>query len=194
MRKQLLMALESEANWACALCNGALCCIPIKRWLNCHNRVLTRFIAWITALGGKRWLLSCKATFHLHTSELVNVYGAQESIPPAYVAWRAGTPKRVVGPAARQAGNRFLVALKGLQIRALVNRRLYVNYIKDEEPSSFIFKSSCPPFFHHQKDKMMGEKSFVHTLKRRGNGGGPLCVHCTLYYTANEILGVPRGA
>jgi hypothetical protein len=26
----------------------------------------------------------------------VNVYGAQESIPPAYVALRAGTTKRVV--------------------------------------------------------------------------------------------------
>jgi hypothetical protein len=107
---------------------------------------------------------------------------------------RAGTPKRVVGPAACQAGNRFLVALKGLQIRALVNRGLYVNYIKDEGLSYFIFKSSCPPFFNHQKDKMMGKKSFVHTLTRRGNGGGPLCVHCTLYYTANEIIGVPWGA
>jgi hypothetical protein len=38
----------------------------------------------------------------------LNVYGAQESIPPAYVAW---------GPA-RHAGNSFLGSLKGLQIRA----------------------------------------------------------------------------
>ncbi len=42
----------------------------------------------------------------------VNVYGVQESIPketipPAYVAWQAGTTNRVVVPA-RQAGNRFL--------------------------------------------------------------------------------------
>jgi hypothetical protein len=37
-------------------------------------------------------------------------------IPPAYVAWRAGTKNRVVVPA-RQAGNRFLGSLKGLQIR-----------------------------------------------------------------------------
>jgi hypothetical protein len=43
---------------------------------------------------------------------------AEESIPPAYVAWRAGTTNRVVVPA-RQAGNRFLGSLKGLQIRAL---------------------------------------------------------------------------
>jgi hypothetical protein len=51
----------------------------------------------------------------------VNVYGAQESIPPAYVVvWRAGTSNRVVVPA-RQAGNRFLGSLKGLQIRALIS-------------------------------------------------------------------------
>ncbi len=43
--------------------------------------------------------------------------GAQESIPPAYGAWGAGTSKRVVVPA-RQAENRFLGSLKGLQIRA----------------------------------------------------------------------------
>jgi hypothetical protein len=40
-----------------------------------------------------------------------------DSIPPAYVAWRAGC-RRVVVPA-RHAGNRFLGSLKGLQIRAL---------------------------------------------------------------------------
>ncbi len=47
--------------------------------------------------------------------EFVNVYGAQESIPLAYVAWRGGTPNRVVVPAC-QAGNRFL----DLQIQARV--------------------------------------------------------------------------
>jgi hypothetical protein len=41
-----------------------------------------------------------------------------ESIPPAYVAWRAGMSNRVVVPAC-QARNRFLGSLKGLQIRAL---------------------------------------------------------------------------
>jgi hypothetical protein len=55
----------------------------------------------------------------LHKLEpvLVNAYGAQESIPPAYLVWRAGTSNRVVVPA-RQAGNRFLGSLKGLHIRA----------------------------------------------------------------------------
>ncbi len=43
---------------------------------------------------------------------------SEDSIPPAYVAWRAGTTYRVVVPA-RQAGNRFLGSLKGLQIRTL---------------------------------------------------------------------------
>jgi hypothetical protein len=42
---------------------------------------------------------------------------SEDSIPPAYVAWRAGTTNRVVVPA-RQDGNRFLGSLKGLQIRA----------------------------------------------------------------------------
>jgi hypothetical protein len=42
-----------------------------------------------------------------------------ELIPPAYVAWRAGTTNRVV-VLARQAGNRFLGSFKGLQIRAQV--------------------------------------------------------------------------
>ncbi len=36
----------------------------------------------------------------------------------ASLAWRAGTSNRVVVPT-RQAGNRFLGSLKGLQIRAL---------------------------------------------------------------------------
>jgi hypothetical protein len=48
----------------------------------------------------------------------VNIYGAQESILPAYVAWWAGTTNRVVVPT-RQAGNRFLGSLKGLQVWAL---------------------------------------------------------------------------
>ncbi len=42
---------------------------------------------------------------------------SEVSISPAYVAWRASTTNRVVPPA-RQAGNRFLGSLKGLQIRA----------------------------------------------------------------------------
>jgi hypothetical protein len=47
----------------------------------------------------------------------VYVYGAQKSIPPAYVAWPAGMTNRVVVPA-RQDGIRFMGSLKGLQIRA----------------------------------------------------------------------------
>ncbi len=45
------------------------------------------------------------------------MHGAQESIPPAYVAWRAGTTNRVVVLNCL-AGNRFMGSLKGLQIRA----------------------------------------------------------------------------
>jgi hypothetical protein len=42
---------------------------------------------------------------------------SEDSIPSAYVAWLAGTTTRAVVPA-RQAGNRFLGPLHGLQIRA----------------------------------------------------------------------------
>jgi hypothetical protein len=42
---------------------------------------------------------------------------SNESIPPAYITWRDGTSNRVVVPA-RQAWNRFLGSLKGLQIKA----------------------------------------------------------------------------
>ncbi len=41
---------------------------------------------------------------------------SKELIPPAYVAWRAGTTNRVVVQA-RQSKNRLLGSLKGLQIR-----------------------------------------------------------------------------
>jgi hypothetical protein len=42
---------------------------------------------------------------------------SEDSIPPAYATWRAGTTNSVVVPA-RQAGNRFLGSIIGLQIRA----------------------------------------------------------------------------
>jgi hypothetical protein len=58
-----------------------------------------------------------EARFGLPEPVFVNVYGAQKSIQLAYVAWRAGTTNRVIVPA-RQAGNRFLDTLTGLQIRA----------------------------------------------------------------------------
>jgi hypothetical protein len=41
-------------------------------------------------------------------------------LPPAYVAWRAGTTNMAVVPIpARRAGNRFLGSFTGLKIRAL---------------------------------------------------------------------------
>jgi hypothetical protein len=43
---------------------------------------------------------------------------SEESIPLVYVSWWAGTTSRIVVPA-RQAGNRFLGTLQGVQIRAL---------------------------------------------------------------------------
>ncbi len=46
------------------------------------------------------------AEFIYREPVFVNVYGAQESIPLAYVAWRAGTTYRVVVPV-RQLGIDF---------------------------------------------------------------------------------------
>ncbi len=54
---------------------------------------------------------------------------SKESIPPAYVAWRVGTSNRAVLPA-RQAGNRFLGSLKGLQT--------------PKQTKYFVWKSSFP--------------------------------------------------
>ncbi len=46
---------------------------------------------------------------------------SEKSIPPAYVVWQTGTTKRVL-VSTRQAGNRCLGSLKGLQIQALAGR------------------------------------------------------------------------
>ncbi len=74
---------------------------------------------------------------------------SEESISPTCVAWQAGTRKRVVVPA-RQAGNRFLVSLKGLQIRALYivqySTLLFVRNISIEF-SHFSLKK-LPPLHH----------------------------------------------
>jgi hypothetical protein len=76
----------------------------------------------------------------LSTAEpvFVNVYGAQESIPPTYVAWRAGTTNRVVVPA-RAAGNRFLGYLRGLQIRAQASGQVF----KDDVNGFSSARDSC---------------------------------------------------
>ncbi len=58
---------------------------------------------------------------------------SEESISPAYVAWRASTTNRVFVPA-RQAGNRYMGSFKGLQIRAL-----YDNPI----PTGFLGPTDC---------------------------------------------------
>jgi hypothetical protein len=72
-------------------------------------------------------MLSIITTNSIRSPEpvFVSVYGAQEcdseeSIPPAaYVAWQANMTN-IIFVLARQAGNRFLASLKGLQIRALL--------------------------------------------------------------------------
>jgi hypothetical protein len=82
------------------------------RWLQFQGPKNSRFSRPIPSNGRRNGF----ARVSYSEPVFVNVYGAQESISPAYVAWRAGTKNRVV---VRQARNRFLGPLKGLQIRAL---------------------------------------------------------------------------
>jgi hypothetical protein len=73
---------------------------------------------------------------------------SEESSPPAYVSWRASTKNKVVVPA-REAGNRFLSSIKGLQIRALATTSsyitaLYIDVVIRMEPwNKFIPSPGC---------------------------------------------------
>jgi hypothetical protein len=77
------------------------------------------------ARTGKRYFLPAAAAFFVSGARIrkrlmSSGIDSEESFPAAYVAWWASTTKRaVVLVRARQAGNRFLCSLKGLQIRAL---------------------------------------------------------------------------
>jgi len=59
---------------------------------------------------------------------------SEVTIPPTYVAWQAGTTNRIVVPT-RQAWNRFLGSLEGLQIRAL-----------NHYPKEFLFIQALSPW------------------------------------------------
>ncbi len=64
-------------------------------------------------------------------------FRAQESIPRnrIAVAWRVGITNKVAVPA-RQAGNRLLGSLKGLQIQALLVKRGWVWWSNTVSPST----------------------------------------------------------
>ncbi len=98
----------------------------------------------------------------------------KESIPPAYLAWRAGASNRVVVPA-RQAENRFLGSLKGLQIRAL-------DGAQDRE---FAANRSPSPTYRVYK------KCFAIYLSLWGRGGGRR--RDTACQTCEETLSMPAG-
>ncbi len=71
---------------------------------------------------------------------------AKASIPPPYVAWRAGNPNRG-GVPGRQAGNRFLLSLKGLQIRAPVTPVQYTYEIVGRFVFSPSRKQNCRQWY-----------------------------------------------
>ncbi len=95
----------------------------------------------------------------------VNVYRAQESIPPAHAAWRAGTTSRVKVPAS-QAWNRFLGFLKSLQIRALV-------CIISGKLSRLL--SSILLFFLYEKNTILSYKYYI-------------IVHCAVAYNDIDLF------
>jgi hypothetical protein len=74
-------------------------------------------------------------------SEFVNVQGAQESIPPAYVAWRAGTTNRVIVMAHQATKAGVIGSLesipgphKHLKVRALPGRYNKYGYYRNGPP------------------------------------------------------------
>ncbi len=71
-----------------------------------------------TEFGGRLGWEMGRGVYCSSETVFVEVYKAQESILPAYVAWQAGTTNGVVVPA-RQAEKRFLGSLKGRQMGAL---------------------------------------------------------------------------
>jgi hypothetical protein len=86
---------------------------------------------------------------------------SEESIQLTYVAWRAGTTYRVVVPA-RQAGNRFLGSLKGLQIRAQnVSRtqmctEVYGVPCPQKNLFDYEISVSCGKFRNHHREPLFG--------------------------------------
>jgi hypothetical protein len=80
---------------------------------------------------------------------------SEESIPPAYVAWRANTTNMVVVPA-RQAGNRFLGSLKGLQIRAHYRPHLCHLFAEGQSRGKLIFQSLNLQTFQEPRNQFQG--------------------------------------
>ncbi len=97
----------------------------------------------------------------------VNVYEAQESIPesipPVYVAWRAGTISKVVVPARQPgAGDRVLGSFKSLQIRALLGDRVTV---KEEVLLSPILSTVCfLGRFYRQNERFSLLENLLHRV------------------------------
>ncbi len=101
-------------------------------------------ISWTVLQQSLRWIAVSARNVNL-TKNIARIckrlwspgIDSEESIPPAYVVWRAGKTNRVVVPA-REDGN-FLGSLKGLQIRAL-NCRLFDMWFGNPP---FLFSDVC---------------------------------------------------
>ncbi len=101
-------------RWLLRMIRLSLGPFPYDRWRKDWIAYRTCRICTRTSyLSGRFRARICKRLWNPETN-------SEESIQLAYVAWRAGSTNRVVVPLpARQAGNRFLGSLTGLQIRPL---------------------------------------------------------------------------
>jgi hypothetical protein len=90
---------------------------------------------------------------------------------PNHVSWRVGTKNRVVVPS-RQAGNRFLVSLKGLRIRATAT-----------QPGGIGSLNSIHGFFEGLKIRAQGCPFHPKTTLKMTDHTGrhEHCRLCTLY-------------
>ncbi len=89
---------------------------------------------------------------------------SEDSISPAYVAWRAGKTNRVVLPA-RQAGSRFLGALTGLQIRAQERRCIHVEN-NDERKCRLYCKARYTPIIDTQRQSSKQQTNHVNLFSK----------------------------
>ncbi len=108
--------LSEDFRSICILYDAPLRAIQcIAQYCTVRVKIYLLIRAWICNRLRSLGIDSNGYRIFIFEPEFVNVFGAQESIPLAYVAWLARTSNRVV-LSARQAGNRFLGSLKSLNI------------------------------------------------------------------------------
>ncbi len=116
-----------------------------------------------------QWFIDlCSSIFWAHICKRLWSPGidSEESIPPAYVAWWAGTTNRVVAPAC-QAGSWFLGSLKGLQIRALIQNLPNMTYRLLTSGFDTLFRDPASlesHFYKKERPQLLLRKKVLHKI------------------------------